>query len=646
MIGIAALPWLLLLAFPMGRVNLLQQALHTGSRFPTDAEAGSVYTTLFDDGSICADNLPWPDAARIHREFPHDPEVQFGLPVGSAQEQERSLDGLIASHPHNASYLAIRLICSLGRLKMGRQDNPYSDPDWPRPNHDPNFVEEVPSPPANWLLFLSLAQRGAALEPQNTFFDWMRITALLALHRDPEALQVLHGTAGKSGYDEHLREYRLALWHALRLARPLTPAEQLNLQPATTPDSFLIRVAHCIMGQVITERWRHQDGAAVATAYQLLCLGRLIRTHSYSVDRAYIGLVVVEEAAMDEVALLPPSKTRSRFARLPSPSGMLRSSSNLAGYAWLTGDRRVAADVVAERAILHAWNPLLIASLAGRPGGWWATAASLQERWGRMLLRTLPPCFLLLLLATVATRCRPNGNGTSLLPARYGPMIGGTLLALLVAGDLGRCWRTQIDKLGFVAPTAFAQAHGVLALMPVLTTLLIPGVFILLSFAHARQLQLCGQKPPRWTNSEAGRLPSPRHLAEFNSRPLVALTARITLWTSLVAGFFFVCLDGNAYPLERDGWLFHYADAIAIGIWSAFLIAAFYRWYRLPDRRRALALAGHSLRQLTAGYVLAALLIYPLMALLILPVDGKFDRIYHEAVQVGEAGMVRQELGL
>ena len=53
---------------------------------------------------------------------------------------------------------------------------------------------------------LFLADRGQRLEPQNSFFDWMKLAALIALHRDDEAIRVLHAASNKRGYDSHLRD--------------------------------------------------------------------------------------------------------------------------------------------------------------------------------------------------------------------------------------------------------------------------------------------------------------------------------------------------------------------------------------------------------------------------------------------------------
>jgi len=469
----------------------------------------------------------------------------------------------------------------------------------------------------------------------------MRMVALIALRRDDEALQVLDHAAPKTGFDEHFAEYRLALLNAVELARPLLPSEILAVGAPTDQVSPMTTVASCVMGRVLVDRQSGRDQLAVTEAYHLLLLGRCYRLHAYSVEDPVFAKSI-EDLAIQEVKILPVSGTRPRFARIPPPSLLLSKDDNLAGLAAECGRPVIAREVVAEATALRGQPDLLRQSLRHVPGGGWACAAALQERWGRMLLRTLPACLVLLLCAAAAGRHWRCADATAARSRIQGAVLGGLTLLFLAAGDLGRCWRTQIDALGLISPPYFAKAHGLYALMPMLTAGSIAGVFVLLSLARAHR----SQKPVPTIRPWLVTLPSPLALPQFESRPLVRFIALITIWTALICAFFFVCLDGNAVPLGRDDWLFRYADFLALGIWTIFLAWALHDWFHLPDPPGALGQVWRSLRELTAGYLLAALVIYPVTALLILPVDREFEVTYRRAIHTGEAATVRRELGL
>ena len=76
-----------------------------------------------------------------------------------------------------------------------------------------------------------------------------------------------------------------------------------------------------------------------------------------------------------------------------------------------------------------------------------------------------------------------------------------------------------------------------------------------------------------------------------------------------------------------------------------FLAAALYRWLRLPDCRRALALTIFNLRALCAGYVLWVLTIYPATVLLVVPVDLHYEAIHREYLKTGQTAVMLREFG-
>ena len=88
---------------------------------------------------------------------------------------------------NDPAILATRLIRRSNNLDLDRWDcTDEEGSSWPKPDTSPL----PPDQKAIWEEFLSQARHGAALEPNNAFFDKMLTAALLALRRDSEAFQV------------------------------------------------------------------------------------------------------------------------------------------------------------------------------------------------------------------------------------------------------------------------------------------------------------------------------------------------------------------------------------------------------------------------------------------------------------------------
>jgi len=633
-LGIAAVLWTILLLQPYGRANFRLQAGYWGE----------------DDGAFSGQIGDWgqnlPDAAAIRRRYPDDREVAFGLLSGSNDDQVQALTALSARFPRDPALIAA-LNRTLGNgLPLLRFDNPVYDSNWPKPRADtPTSLSAEQR--GKWLTLLGLADRGIALEPNNTYFDYVKIAGFLALHRDAEALAVLHSAAGKTNYDSHEGDQVLAALHAYSRALPLSPGQQetvksLQLSDSFTDESRTRMIAAQIKGVVMTARMEGRDQAAIDTAYDLLRFARTMRLHTYG----YIGSLTAYEAEQLAIYSVRPLSVRIHYARNPSRATLLASPFNLAGYALAEKRPDVARDVVAEEANLAKWNAanIKISDLQA-PAPWIPFESGLQERWGRLLLRTLVPCLgLLILLELPSRRWRSEETAAALSPLR-GVLAGAGLLLILLAGDSVVAVRSALGDFGDVGYYFVSQSPGILALAPSLSIWFVAGCFLLLGLARARKWQNRDAPKRAFLTRIRDGSGQPGNPSRFDFTPLVTFIARATFWTALVLAYGALCTTSKT-GFESLNTFCTYNGLIFLGFWLVALATSLRQWSKLPDRRQAMALAILNCRRLAAGYVVAGLILYPITAMAVIPMEKQFTQLFEAYARAGETATVRRNLGL
>lgn len=141
----------------------------------------------------------------------------------------RNYDALIEWFPQHAWLAANRLNYTCQWFSDDRVAGPLeNDSDGNPPKVQRTFT------PGELEQALSHARKGQALEPDNSFFDWMLAYFLFADHRDREALAVLRQAAFKSAYDSHVRDDLKAELAVRELVRPLLTEEKLVLKESFT----------------------------------------------------------------------------------------------------------------------------------------------------------------------------------------------------------------------------------------------------------------------------------------------------------------------------------------------------------------------------------------------------------------------------
>lgn len=129
--------------------------------------------------------------------------------ASSGNHREEAFRQLEHQFPQDAAIYAGQLTHSVSGLKLQsvRQGGPAS-------HRDPNWsvrLSKIERPsPAFLARWFAACARGAQLEPNNTFWDWMRIIGLLAARRNQSVWPILHSARFKTGYDDHSSDLRAA----------------------------------------------------------------------------------------------------------------------------------------------------------------------------------------------------------------------------------------------------------------------------------------------------------------------------------------------------------------------------------------------------------------------------------------------------
>jgi len=641
LLAFTALLWAVLLANPVGRANLLIQALSRGSAltanedsFPAPLGLGVYHDFTFSG-----------DPTVLWAPFPARPEDALGL--SEADDSDGTAVDLYAAMkrwPRNAAMIALQLDYAQQDIQLGRDDDRVQNPAWPAPNPIPHIPMEPASPKGQWSQYLDLANRGSALEPDNAYFDWMKIMALLALHRDSEAVTLLNRASSKTIYNDHFSERIMDQVAAYQRKRPLTPAEQELVYSQTLPPfaGQLVNAANCLTGRVMELRMQGRNQLAVTTAASLMHLCRLVRDNSYSVSNSFLFLQC-ESNAFNAVYVPTPGTQGLRTCDF-DPSKLLADPSNLAGYALSQHQPEVAKSALSGYLDLKLWY----GSSAGLPFEYreqpWAVTAAVQERWGRVLLHTLPGCALLFLLACALTRAWPVTDPSAAGPAWRGGAAALAILIVLFAGDSGLAWRGGESVANMFTADDLIGAPALAAVAPTLVWGVAATALVLLSFASAHRWQRRNRAQPRWLARPKETLRTYHGLADLDPRPLVHFTARATLWLMLLGLYATITLPSG--PDARPNWLVSHNNVMAAGIALALVLGAVRAWSVLPDRRQALRLVFLNLRRFSGAYLATALLLYAVSGLAMLPVIHEFDVIHHELLEKGEGGLTRAALGL
>jgi len=514
---------------------------------------------------------------------------------------------------------------------MDRPDLPAGAQAWSWPPFDPEYLDDAAERTKRREM-LVLANRGEVLEPQNTFFDWMKLATLIALDRDDEALQVLHMAAKKTGYDSHLRDQIHATLAAFERLRPLTPKEELELARNVQigDDAQIATIAACVSGLAIQLRQRGDDQAAVTAGDDLLRLGETVHQAPLASGGGFDGMDV-EYTAIQQVYAPPVVRGSPQFPILPPNLSLPGGPDNLARYAMTNQRPEVARDV------LHAWRDINNGTVFWFESGayrhmvirvgwnrqirpWTELASGAQDRWGRMLLSSSFGCLLVWMVSTSVTLRRREDDQSFLLRPGQGAALGASVILTLMALEAAT---SAHFPGGWKGRNYLATAPELAEDVPLIVAASVCCVLVLPAFAMAARWQTRAVPKLSWTARTKRWLPNFEEVRAGQLASVFRCSARCTFGliqiTILISCLQAVFARGTAEDYRKGvlsavalAWLYGFAVAMA-------------RWSSLPDRTSALALVFANLRRLTAGYLVAALLIYALGGLAVLRVDAIFN---------------------
>lgn len=217
---------------------LLAVAIIPGARSTVEAE---VVMSLGGrpEWARAATGESWARLRRVAARHPDDADLQVGLATLPPEEPDRAgaseeaatggnaysatirgLEALEQRFPRDAAIRAHLLRhltrggqpagesgVQIDRPELARVNGPVRRSARPRPRHRPA--------PEMLRVFITAAEGGARLEPENAYFDAMRAVGEFAADQDEAALRDLHAAAEKPGWDDHATEETRAQWNLL-----------------------------------------------------------------------------------------------------------------------------------------------------------------------------------------------------------------------------------------------------------------------------------------------------------------------------------------------------------------------------------------------------------------------------------------------
>jgi hypothetical protein len=181
--------------------------------------------------------------------------------------------------------------------------------------------------------FISEAQRGAALDPNNAYFLWMQSIGLFALNRDEEAIQALHQAAQCSTFDDYIQCEAQGIYALSQVAgaHPKAITVLPSLYARLYPHYASLRVHGHLVAALAIERERQGDSNAGMRLRRDLAQVSQIMQASLSHQTGYFVGIACERAAYQYPgARNLPKQTPPYYMGMGMMNGMpMDSSSNL-----------------------------------------------------------------------------------------------------------------------------------------------------------------------------------------------------------------------------------------------------------------------------------------------------------------------------
>ncbi|RYX81168.1 hypothetical protein EON83_25255 [bacterium] len=339
--------------------------------------------------------------------LPFEPTERVDLQMVDAQENrdKKKFRALVEANPHDAALLAIYIRSNDMMPKAYlRRDGPLASvyPNWsvqvePPPSRPREIIANLPQEKLQLVDtkgYLNLVARGRNLEPQNSYWDWMEMVALIEARRERELDAIAHRAARKLIFDDHTgEEMRARLAYLNRQKLAFEPNNTVMVVSAVLLPhlSAITNASRFLAQRVMGQRLEGHNKEALSLGLDGMRLARQIRLQATWPITSIVGgrceRMFIEKAQvrLGPVAPLPPAT---------SPLSVLASSPTSLLYLARAKSPKAATEIATEWQRIGRWavsSPLLFGGLVTRRtilGIGWTTRAT------SVLAASLPIAFL------------------------------------------------------------------------------------------------------------------------------------------------------------------------------------------------------------------------------------------------------------
>jgi hypothetical protein len=585
---------------------------------------------------------------KAKKEFPNDADVQILASENLAPSQALSLlEKRLQRTPKDLFWLSYYAHVATYTLQPDYGSGPVQNPNWPAKSNISGFASR--GTPAQWRQLERFALRGAALDPDNGFWMWMRVRALVGLKRENEIGAVFRGATGTTRFEAYNHEH--ARWREATTRRALPPLLPRYRMQGNVASWWFYHAARdsAMRGteQVMIARAANRHDEAISTALAIIHSARLLRLGSDSFTGIWTGLNM--ETQMFNSAQLPPRNPPNRarrayvrpgfpFSTFTTTTPLVKPAGNLPLYLQQQGRRVELVRLAREWATLAPYNR------AARSYPWIdeqipAQIARLHalERGCRLATALLVPVTAwgvsAMLGAWIWRRHAPARNALSW------PMCWGAATFLVLSvGALDASWWWQNPDIQPAIKLALINVgerltanYGLISHAPLA---LWAWPLVLLSLFALRAATKQQLAPPQTSVRDRFRevLSLADELAAFDLSPLIGIFTSLVAWFTVIGVLLWA---GYNWP-PRSSVDFNQIGATG-GFWSvifAVVVGGLFvvRWSRRPHKRVALAAWFRMQIRLIVAFLGVLVALFLVGHVLTIPDDRAFERAFEREI--------------
>jgi hypothetical protein len=616
--------------------------------------------------------LPAPSGdiwAELAQRYPNDPlfvinahssVAHSSIGAGNdkdTKKQEKEIDSLIEKFPAQPRLYAHRLLQTLRWLKDDRRAGDFDNPNYPAPpppiNDKANFTEQELN------LAIARARKGAKLDPQNAFFDWVLFQLLYAGHRDSEAIAALLNSTQKPVYNYYAfqSDKDLALLEHLR---PLQLEEKLAVQfriyYQNYPNSIFRNAAYAAAWQAVLAERSGEHARALRIYAAIWHVGRAMQNNAYSITES-LGANSIQRVARNAWTY-HTFGARSRRTEAQFLQGFQQ-------YATKHG----RGDLAAQAEQHEAERTKILAAIRAeirRPGRfmdypqWLLMAVGAPYAlsvWGLLWLLFLLSSYVVACLAAHYLQRKWLLNHSSLLQSKSGYFFLPALLviplylAVLPIFQGAFAPQNGAFSIGFtqwfyLVGSWYSEDSGYAKHLRAGTACCMLGIISIIAARGARHWQkeqMTSADVSPWRQYIAGWKENPwRALWPAEPWPAAAGLLNVLMTMSVTVAWILLGMETLSSDASEEN-----VDLIwPVILTTATIVRAFWPWWKGKQRRVALWHGLNILRTQSLRLVTTLSVVYLVITLISLPYRTMLEQFVNERIEKGEFGVLREKMKL